>query len=697
MRCEVIWSHKEEVHTINTLDELKYYCSEPKPVGALMLTGEWGCGKTYLLDNVLKKELEKSHVFLRVSLFGASSIDEVKNEVKCCWIYTLGESNEQISGITEKVKKFSGVAKTIANKGSEFLPEPFKSIASSILSLNAVDFVKVEPQMGDKKVVLIFDDLERANISTGDLLGCINDYCENSHINTIVVANEEKIKSNDSDKIVYNEIKEKIIQRTIHYKPDFASVVSNVVDDMDCSLEPYKELLEANKDEIEAIFSGLSIDGVSLDEFVSYKYSGQSREDIETEKQKVRDLLKQRPHNIRSLKCALQDFKRVFIQLDKKKINEKEKWLFTYLTYVLSFRAGLIPESTQCETLFSDEKISLLYPGFYNDRYIISGIKKWIRYGEWNQENIDIELDYIINRDKAITPEEKVRTNRLLDLDETDIQEGYPPFLEKAYAGEISLDDYVNMLWNCCLARNYNIQIPDIDWSRICIGIKHKIEELLQSGEDQPYHRMVIGENNKQYFLPEEWEAYEIISTFLDGNYLMFEKNRKVYLDLIQTDPMKAFAQTENKRIDRFDVEMADATVIGFEKASNRQKSSFINYFKGIWQSNICSQEYKLEYSKEGFPALKDRLEQFKDKCSQDSLYISEIHTTDFINVVSELIVAQKNKEKKAEEKAEIAEQKKVAEEALMTKEAKKAELERVLNQLMADGMSADEILEKLK
>ena len=46
------------------------------------------------------------------------------------------------------------------------------------------------------------------------------------------MANEEKINSNDSDKIVYNEIKEKIIQRTIHYKPDFASVVSNVVDEM---------------------------------------------------------------------------------------------------------------------------------------------------------------------------------------------------------------------------------------------------------------------------------------------------------------------------------------------------------------------------------------------------------------------------------------------------------------------------------
>ncbi len=34
---------------MDTLEELKYYCVEPQPVGALMLTGEWGCGKTYLL------------------------------------------------------------------------------------------------------------------------------------------------------------------------------------------------------------------------------------------------------------------------------------------------------------------------------------------------------------------------------------------------------------------------------------------------------------------------------------------------------------------------------------------------------------------------------------------------------------------------------------------------------------------------
>ena len=37
---------------MNTLEELLYYCKEPEPVGAVLLTGEWGCGKTYLIDNV---------------------------------------------------------------------------------------------------------------------------------------------------------------------------------------------------------------------------------------------------------------------------------------------------------------------------------------------------------------------------------------------------------------------------------------------------------------------------------------------------------------------------------------------------------------------------------------------------------------------------------------------------------------------
>ncbi len=211
---------------------------------------------------------------------------------------------------------------------------------------------------------------------------------------------------------------------------------------------------------------------------ISKKYSGNSREELESEKNKIQELLKHRPHNIRSLKCAIQDFKRIYILLNEKHIDNREKWLFTYLSYVLCFRAGLVQESERYGTLFSDEKVSILYPGFYDDKYITGGIKQWIRHGEWAKDTLDAEFDYVINRDKANTPEEKVRMKRLLDLDEVDIRDGYPILLEEAYTGTLELNDYVNLLYNSCWARKYNIQLPGIKWEKISDGIHKRIEKM---------------------------------------------------------------------------------------------------------------------------------------------------------------------------------------------------------------------------
>ena len=45
---------------MSTLSELIHYCNEEDPIGALLLTGEWGCGKSYLIENDLTKALEKN-------------------------------------------------------------------------------------------------------------------------------------------------------------------------------------------------------------------------------------------------------------------------------------------------------------------------------------------------------------------------------------------------------------------------------------------------------------------------------------------------------------------------------------------------------------------------------------------------------------------------------------------------------------
>ena len=58
-------------------------------------------------------------------------------------------------------------------------------VVSSIMDL--VNFVPISSIIFGNKVILVFDDLERTNIPCIDLLGCINDYCENQGFNTIII------------------------------------------------------------------------------------------------------------------------------------------------------------------------------------------------------------------------------------------------------------------------------------------------------------------------------------------------------------------------------------------------------------------------------------------------------------------------------------------------------------------------------
>jgi Cdc6-like AAA superfamily ATPase len=170
---------------MNTIDELLYYCREIEPVGALLLTGKWGCGKTYLIEHELKDALTNDAVVLRVSLFGISSPEGIHNAVKNAWI----EAYCKVKGIDGIVKKVSKGKKFITKL--EFLPELVRGIAST----DVTAFFPINKKMEDKSVILVFDDLERCRMSSVDALGIINDYCENQKYRTIIVANQEKIKA----------------------------------------------------------------------------------------------------------------------------------------------------------------------------------------------------------------------------------------------------------------------------------------------------------------------------------------------------------------------------------------------------------------------------------------------------------------------------------------------------------------------
>ena len=320
---------------MKTIDELMYYCEEPEPVGAVLLTGEWGCGKTYLIDNELTKALgDKAHV-IRISLFGITAIEEIHVAVKQAWISECNKDKKWKNAV-EKAQQ----GKEVVGK-LDFLPEWLRGIATT----DWQSFIEIKNTIEEKPVILVFDDLERCCLDSIDVLGAINDYCENRKFHTIIVANQDKIKSvnkfsnmpreveidkfekeneekstkkivakinmqskKEDDELSYNEIKEKIIHRMVQYIPDYANIVYAVVEKMKYQDDVYKEFVKECKEGILELFAP---------ERNVYNESQNSK----------------RPHNIRSLKCAIRDFYRIFGLLKSNEFEDIDKWFYSFISY----------------------------------------------------------------------------------------------------------------------------------------------------------------------------------------------------------------------------------------------------------------------------------------------------------------------------------------------------------------------------
>jgi hypothetical protein len=634
---------------MNTLDELLYYCKEIEPVGALLLTGDWGCGKTYLIEHELKDALYDSAIVLRISLFGINSPEEIHNVVKNKWIEAYCKA-KGFKSITDKVK----VTKNLIIK-LKFLPETFRNIASTDMSV----FVQISKKIEGKSVILVFDDLERCRMSSVDVLGIINDYCENQKFQTIVIANQEKIKtkqesvqmtadiqivSNKKDntewdekkatliinklplietgELSYKEIKEKIIQRTVHYMPDYAKIVNAVIRDVNSYGCEYRVFVETCEEGLLELFAP------DRNEFVYERNS--SGEEIRLHQSGV--------HNIRSLKCAINDFYRVYSVLYDNEFENIDKWFYSFTSYLISYKADIIKDSNP-GTFFSEEKVRELYPTF-NDQYIFKAVKQWILYGVWNVEAIHFEIDIIKKREEAQRPCEIIRYSRIMDIEEEIIEEGFEKFLNNAYMGNLTLNDYVLFIENCSWARRYQYSFPvKIDFEKVKEGVNRQIDILREDLPDGQILFKVISVDDRNYFSCEEWEIYVTISSFALGDGLMFFRNRKQYIEKMKELTIYSFDIIHNKRFNMFDDEMAMVTANAFDKCNNFEKNMFADCFKKMWEYKIDSEDIKNKEDLNGFSILIELLTRQTLVYSNNNKTFAIIHTKKFISIVNEIII----------------------------------------------------------
>lgn len=239
-------------------------------------------------------------------------------------------------------------------------------------------------------------------------------------------------------------------------------------------------------------------------------------------------MLAQRPHNIRSFKCAIQDFERVYNKLIKANIQDCSNWLLSFTCLMMTNKAGLICKFPRYGDLFQYLNVEKLYPEVFDTNFIVNGFSKWIINGSGMMKLY--QRDTVVLDKESSHSLEIIRTHKLPEVDEIVIDEGFKDLLVEAYAGKLSLDEYVLFLDNCYYSRIYDFDLPTIDWEKVREGIRNQIKYLVKSDKKDSHFYRVIKDESKEYFTEDEWSAYQIIKEFRENDVWIYEKIKSFIL-----------------------------------------------------------------------------------------------------------------------------------------------------------------------
>ena len=216
---------------------------------AIMLTGEWGSGKSYYVKNTLKPFLENKdngkHKCVIVSLYGLSDTSEISKAIYM-ELRTINKSSS-----SEAVSTAKTVGKII---GKTVFNGLVSKIGFDIGGISDDDLKEVYESVDLTDKLIVLEDIERTQIDIIELLGYINNMCENDGVKVLLVTNERELittyeKSDDQGKtteyytdsaIAYKRAKEKTIGDTIYFNCDDENTIQQIIGSFGLFMQKYK-------------------------------------------------------------------------------------------------------------------------------------------------------------------------------------------------------------------------------------------------------------------------------------------------------------------------------------------------------------------------------------------------------------------------------------------------------------------------
>lgn len=308
----------------NLLDGILNYL-EMENTGALMVSGEWGCGKTFHIDNVILPALtDKGYNTIKVSLFGIESVNEIPLKIAENY-HPQDKPDDDNKGWFMRKKSQAGKA---AVKGADFAAsvkwlENFVDIKALTAKYSNLLYKVIPPD----RTVIFLDDIERVvdTIDIHTLLGVVNELVELRKYKVVVIANNSYIDKQGENKLVF---KEKVIEKTLVYEPDVVAIYKEICDKDYHG--PFREFMK-RKEAIEVIDT----------KFPSYKED----KDLQTNL-----------HNIRIVKFALSHFHRIYEACEGFLKEEERATVDQFLFSLWASVVGLAVEYKRNRLTYKDRK-----------------------------------------------------------------------------------------------------------------------------------------------------------------------------------------------------------------------------------------------------------------------------------------------------------------------------------------------------
>ncbi len=217
-----------------------YLLSDISNGKVIMLSGEWGSGKTHfwhLSDDSIKSKLdEKEKPNIYISLYGKSSLQEIENEVFTKAYY---KSKGRDDNKKDVIEKLSSTFSKLSSYVDDVSPIKVTPVIDFLDNLKKGSQESSAEELMNEGLIIAFDDFERksAHINLNDLFGFITNLAIQYKATIVIILNDDVFEG--KEKAIFTNVKEKTISKYLKYTPTCAELFEIIFQD-----KKYKTLKE---------------------------------------------------------------------------------------------------------------------------------------------------------------------------------------------------------------------------------------------------------------------------------------------------------------------------------------------------------------------------------------------------------------------------------------------------------------------